>query len=99
LLGGVGDDVERLDPWYQGQTRQGIRVPSYMDATTLDHLNETEANQVLGLKPSSAVMGVISDQVIPAYDLEQKLVEASTEGMLTEVGRRINGRKDFACIA
>jgi ABC-type proline/glycine betaine transport system substrate-binding protein len=41
LLGGVGDDVERLDPWYQGQTSQGIRVPSYMDATNLDHLNET----------------------------------------------------------
>ena len=38
LLGSVEDDVELLGPWYQGQTEQGIGVPSYMEATSLDQL-------------------------------------------------------------
>ena len=38
LLCSVEDDVELLGPWYQGQTKQGIGVPSYMEATSLDQL-------------------------------------------------------------
>jgi len=99
LLGSVQDDVERLGPWYQGQTRQGIGVPSYMDTTSLDQLNESEADQILGIEPSSVVMGIVVDNFIPAYGLEQKLVDASTEGMLAEIERRINDREDFAFVA
>src|ERR671928_1911077 len=31
LLGVVKDRVELLEDWYEGQTKQGIAVPSYMD--------------------------------------------------------------------
>ena len=41
LLSGVEDDVELLEFWYQGQTNQGIGVPSYMDTMSLDQLNES----------------------------------------------------------
>ena len=99
LLGSVQDDVEQLGPWYQGQTRQGIGVPSYMETTSLDQLNESEADQILGIEPSSVVMEIVFDNVIPTYGLEQKLVEASTEGMLAEIERRINDREDFAFVA
>ncbi len=99
LLGSVEDDVELLGPWYQGQTNQGIGVPSYMDATSLDQLTESEADQLLGIEPSSVVMEIVSEEVIPAYDLDQKLVEASTQGMLAEVDNRYNSREDFAFVA
>ncbi len=99
LLGSVEDDVELLGPWYQGQTKQGIGVPSYMEATSLDQLTESETDLLLGIEPSSVVMEIVSEEVIPAYDLDQKLVEASTQGMLAEVDNRYDSREDFAFVA
>ena len=99
LLGSVEDDVELLGPWYQGQTKQGIGVPSYMDATSLDQLTESEIDLLLGIEPSSVVMEVVSEEVIPAYDLDQRLVEASTQGMLAEVDNRYDSREEFAFVA
>ena len=99
LLGSVEDDVELLGPWYQGQTQQGIGVPSYMEATSLDQLTESEIDLLLGIEPSSVVMEVVSEEVIPAYDLDQRLVEASTQGMLAEVDNRYDSREDFAFVA
>jgi glycine betaine/proline transport system substrate-binding protein len=85
LLDSVQDDVEQLAPSYEGETEQGIAVPYYMDATSLDQLDQSEAELILGIEPGSVVMGVIYDEVIPAYDLPQKLVEGPTQGMLAEV--------------
>ena len=99
LLEGVEDDVELLEPWYQGQTKQGIGVPSYMDITSLDQLNESEADLILGIEPSSVIMKQIFDEVIPAYGLHAELVEASTDGMLTEAGNRYRNREAFALVA
>ena len=99
LLGSVEDDVELLGPWYQGQTKQGIGVPSYMNTTSLDQLNESDADLILGIEPSSVVMERIFEEVIPPYGLRQKLVEASTDGMLAEVDIRYRNREDFAFVA
>ncbi len=99
LLDSVEDDVELLGPWYQGPTQQGIGVPSYMDATSLDQLTESEIDLLLGIEPSSVVMEVVSEEVIPTYDLDQRLVEASTQGMLAEVDNRYDSREDFAFVA
>jgi glycine betaine/proline transport system substrate-binding protein len=99
LLSSVEDDVEQLSFSYEGETEQGLAVPSYMDTTSLEQLNETKADMIFGIEPGSVVMGVVYDEVIPAYGLEQKLVEAPTEGMLTEVERRYNDREEFALVA
>ena len=99
LLSSVEDDVEQLSFSYEGETKQGLAVPSYMDTTSLEQLNESKADMIFGIEPGSVVMGVIYDEVIPAYGLEQKLVEAPTEGMLTEVERRYNDREEFALVA
>jgi glycine betaine/proline transport system substrate-binding protein len=99
LLSSVEDDVEQLSFSYEGETEQGLAVPSYMDTTSLEQLNESKADMIFGIEPGSVVMGVIYDEVIPAYGLEQKLVEAPTEGMLTEVERRYNDREEFALVA
>jgi glycine betaine/proline transport system substrate-binding protein len=99
LLGEVAEDVEQLDPWFLGTTEQGMAVPSYMDVTSIALLNETDAEHILGIEPSSVVMQAVADGVIPEYGLKQRLVEAPTEGMLAEVGIRYNNKEDFAFLA
>jgi glycine betaine/proline transport system substrate-binding protein len=99
LLESVQDSVEQLSFTYEGETEQGIAVPTYMDVTSLDQLNQSDADLILGIEPGSVVMGVIYDEVMPAYDLPQKLVEGPTQGMLTEVEKRYRGREEFALVA
>jgi glycine betaine/proline transport system substrate-binding protein len=99
LLESVQDSVEQLGFSYEGETEQGIAVPTYMDVTSLDQLNQSDADLILGIEPGSVVMGVIYDEVMPAYDLPQKLVEGPTQGMLTEVEKRYRGREEFALVA
>ena len=99
LLSSVEDDVEQLNFSYEGETEQGIAVPSYMSITSLDQLNESEANLILGIEPTSVIMGQVYDGVMPAYGLEQKLVQASTDGMLAEVEKRYRNREEFAFVA
>ena len=99
LLEGVADDVELLDPWFLGTTEQGLAVPAYMDVTSIDQLNETDADLILSIEPSSVMTQVVADEVIPQYGLKQKLVEAPTEGMLAEVELRYNNIEDFAFLA
>ena len=57
LLGSVEDDVELLGTWYQVPTKQDIGVLSYMEATGLDQLTESEADLLLGIEPSSSSPG------------------------------------------
>ncbi len=99
LLEGVGEDVELLDPWFLGTTQQGLAVPSYMDVTSIDQLNETNADLIFGIEPSAVAQQVLADEVIPQYGLKQKLVEAPTEGMLAEVEIQYNSGEQFAFFA
>jgi glycine betaine/proline transport system substrate-binding protein len=76
-----------------------MAVPTYMDTESLDQLNQSDADLILGIEPSSVVMGKVHDDVIPAYGLHQKLVQAPTEGMLSEVENRYRAREEFAVVA
>jgi glycine betaine/proline transport system substrate-binding protein len=99
LLGQVAEDVEHLDPWFLDTTMQGLAVPSYMDVTSIDQLNESTVDLILGIEPSAVAQQVLADEVIPQYALKQKLVEAPTEGMLAEVEILYTNKEDFAFIA
>src|SRR5919112_553282 len=99
LVDGVAEDVELLDPWFVDVTEQGLAVPSYMDVTSIDQLNETNADLILGIEPSAVVSQMIADQVKPQYGLKQKLVEGPTEGMLAEVEILYTNKEDFAFLA
>jgi glycine betaine/proline transport system substrate-binding protein len=103
LLEDVAGDVEHLGPWFLGQTRQSMAVPAYMDIESIGQLSGTDAEFIFGIEPSSRVMrevaGGDAGGVIPAYGLEQKLVQAPTAGMLAEVGRRYALREEFAFLA
>jgi glycine betaine/proline transport system substrate-binding protein len=81
----VENDVEHLDPWFEGKTEQGIAVPYYMDVRSLSKLDHAGTNMINGIEPGSAPMPQIEDKVIPGYHLHMKLVESSTSAMLTEL--------------
>jgi glycine betaine/proline transport system substrate-binding protein len=98
-VAGVEDHAELLGTWFQGTTKYGIAVPSYMNITSLEELNDTKVDLILGIEPGAVGMTKIPEEVMPAYGLKQKLVEAPTEGMLYEVERLYNEREEFAFIA
>jgi glycine betaine/proline transport system substrate-binding protein len=99
LLGEVAEDVEQLDPWFLGKTAQGMAVPAYVDAKSIDQLNGTDAEVIIGIEPSAVVQRVVAEEVVPEYGLEQMLVEGPTEGMLAEVARRYTSKEEFAFLA
>jgi glycine betaine/proline transport system substrate-binding protein len=99
LLDEYAGDVEHLDPWYMGETEQGMAVPAYMDARSIAQLNGTDAKLIYGIEDSSVVMHEVEEGVIPAYHLKQQLVEGPTAGMLDQVGRMYATREDFVFLA
>jgi glycine betaine/proline transport system substrate-binding protein len=84
-LSEVENDVEHLDPWFEGETAQGIAVPYYMDVQSLSELERAGTDMIIGIEPGSAVHPQIHNKVIPGYDLDMKLVEGSTSAMLSEL--------------
>jgi glycine betaine/proline transport system substrate-binding protein len=99
LLDQVAEEVEHLDPWFLGETKQGMAVPAYMDVRSIDELNGTDAKLILGIEPSSVMLQEVGEAVIPAYGLKQELVAAPTAGMLSEVERLYAFREEFIFLA
>jgi glycine betaine/proline transport system substrate-binding protein len=99
LLDRVAGDVEHLDPWFLGETEQGMAVPAYMDVSSIEQLNGTDVQLIYGIEPSSVMMHKVSGQVIPAYGLKQQLVEGPTAGMLYAVERLYATREGFVFLA
>lgn len=95
LLAEVEDDVEHLDPWYQGETAFGLAVPDYMDEQSIADLNESEANEILGIEPGAPFVEQVKSEVIPQYNLDLELQASSTAGMLSEVERRYKDEEPF----
>ena len=92
-LSEVEGNVEHLDPWFEGQTAQGIAVPYYMDVRSLSELDRAGTDMIIGIEPGSAVQPQIEDKVIPGYDLDMKLVESSTPAMLSELEKAYEMRQ------
>src|SRR5688500_7474182 len=99
LLDQVAEDVEHLDPWFLGETKQGMAVPAYMDVKSIPQLNSTDAKFILGIEPTSVMLQEVGEAVIPAYGLKQELVAAPTAGMLAEVERLYSFREEFIFLA
>lgn len=79
------DDLELLDPWYGGQTAYGLTAPSYMGVKSIADLADVDTDEIIGIEPSATFMPQIEDKVIPAYNLDMKLVTSSTAGMLSSL--------------
>lgn len=99
ILAGVEDDVELLDPWFEGKTKTSIATPSYMNVSSISELNDARVEHIVGIEPGSPFMDKLTSSVIPAYDLEQELIAADTPAMLAEVEKRYRTRENFAFVA
>jgi glycine betaine/proline transport system substrate-binding protein len=96
LLAKVEDDVEHLDPWFQGQTAFGLAVPHYMEnIRSIADLNQAGTDTILGIEPGAPFMEVVEKDVIPAYNLNLELKASSTAGMLAEVERLYSNKEPF----
>ncbi len=91
--------MELQDAWYEDETSFGVAVPYYVDATSFEDLNESGVEEILGVAPGAEIMPKLRDEVIPAYNLDQDLVELSTDGMFAEVESRYEDGEEFAFIA
>ncbi len=98
-LEAVEGDVELLRPWFRGQTKFSLAAPSYMGINSIDEINGTEAERIIGIEPESRIMERIPTEVVDVYGLEQDIVEAPTEGMLSEVERLYTAREPFVFVA
>lgn len=95
-----GNVVLSEEPWYVGETEFGIAVPDYMEDTrSVEDLNDSGAGMITGIEPNSLLMIRIQDEVIPQYDLDLALVEASTPVMLTELERAYRQERPFVFLA
>jgi glycine betaine/proline transport system substrate-binding protein len=96
LLAEVENDVEHLEPWYEGQTSFGLAVPSYMEGVnSIADLNQSGAERIIGIEPGAIITTKIDEHVIPDYNLDLEHEPSSTAAMLAEVERLYNDKEEF----
>src|SRR5918994_1836466 len=96
LLAEVEDDVEHLEPWYEGQTSFGLAVPTYMEGVnSIADLNGSGATRIIGIEPGAIITTKIDEHVIPDYNLTLEHEPSSTAAMLAEVERLYNDKEPF----
>src|SRR5829696_2546465 len=79
LLAEVKDDVEHLDPWYTGRTTFGLAVPDYMsDVKSIADLNQSGAEEIIGIESSALISEQVPKHVIPEYNLKLEYKPSST---------------------
>jgi glycine betaine/proline transport system substrate-binding protein len=96
LLSEVKNDVEHLDPWYEGQTTFGLAVPTYMKGVnSIADLNQSGAERIIGIEPGAVISEKIDKNVIPNYNLTLEHEPSSTAAMLAEVERLYKDKEPF----
>jgi glycine betaine/proline transport system substrate-binding protein len=95
----IKNDVELLDPWYEGQTTYGIAVPDYMDVQSIADLDRAATDEITGIEPSAAFHPVIKNKVIAGYNLDMVLVESSTAAMLSELEKAYKAKEPIVFLA
>jgi glycine betaine/proline transport system substrate-binding protein len=96
LLAEVENDVEHLDPWYQGRTTFGLAVPTYMKGVnSIADLNQSGAERIIGIEPGAIISEQVPNHVIPEYNLKLEYEPSSTAAMLAEVERLYKDKEPF----
>ena len=93
----IKPQVELLKPWYQGKTKYGLAVPTYMKKkgiVSIADLDKAGTNEITGIEAGASFMPVIRNKIIPGYNLKNmKLVTSSTAGMLAELQKKYSARE------
>ena len=100
LVDAVEDETQLSEEsWYTGQTEYGIAVPHYMQARSIADLDSSAAGMIIGIEPGAVLMQRIGQSVIPEYDIDLDLVEASTPAMLAELRRAYGAKEPIVFLA
>ncbi|MEW6635555.1 MAG: glycine betaine ABC transporter substrate-binding protein [Actinomycetota bacterium] len=93
----IKENVEVLEPWYEGETSYGIAVPAYMENVRAIPDLKGVVDRIVGIEPGASFHPQIRNKVIPGYNLDDiKLVESSTAGMLAELQRAYEDEEPIA---
>lgn len=96
----VDADVTVLRSWLDGVTRQSIAVPDYVGIRSIEELDRSGIDRIIGPKPGSAA--VVSDVPLAAlarFGVAADLTYPGAEAMLEEVDRLYEKREPFAFVA
>jgi glycine betaine/proline transport system substrate-binding protein len=96
------DQVVDLGQWYEGTASLGLGVPDYVEAQSIDELNEYRdqfGGQIVGIEPGSGIMTVVEEDAIPGYGLDYKLAASSTPAMLSELEQALDNREPIVFTA
>lgn len=92
-----GDQLVRLDPWYQGGANLGLTVPDYVSAKSITDLpayRNRFGGRIVGIEPGAGEMKIVKNKVIPGYDLSgYKLISSTTPKMLDELNEAVQHQK------
>jgi glycine betaine/proline transport system substrate-binding protein len=92
-----GSDVELISSWYS-PAGLFLTVPSYVPVDSLADLADNAAlfdNTIVGIEAGAGMMGILANDVMPAYGLEGwNLLESSTPAMLAELERAIAAQEN-----
>ena len=95
-LAEVENDVKHLPRWYQGQTTFGLAVPDYMsDVKSIADLNESGAEEIIGIEPGAIISEQVPEHVIPEYNLKLEYKASSSAAMLKEAERLYKDKEPF----
>lgn len=92
-----GDQMKRLDSWYQGTASLGLTVPDYVRAQSIPDLKKYSNrfdNKIIGIEPGAGEMQLVKNKVLPGYDLQDfQLVSSDTASMLKQLEAALRHEK------
>ena len=81
------DDIVLHEAWYEG-TGLGLAVPTYMDITSMEELNDNKTElgieEIVGIDPGASLMEM-SRTALDEYKLNYDLVDSSGPAMMSEL--------------
>ena len=96
------DQVVDLGQWYEGTASLGLGVPDYVEAQSIEDLNQYRdkfGGQIIGIEPGSGIVRVTAENAIPDYGLDYELVESSTPTMLSELEQALQNQEPIVFTA
>jgi len=96
------DRVVDLGVWYGGTASLGLGVPDYVEAQSIEDLNEYRDQfdgEIIGIEPGSGIMSITEENAIPGYGLNYELVASSTPTMLSELEQALESNEPIVFTA
>lgn len=96
------DQVIDLGQWYEGEASLGLGVPNYVEAQSIEDLNDYRdefSGEIIGIEPGAGIMRVVEEDAIPGYGLDYELVASSTPAMLAQLERALGAEEPIVFTA